>query len=262
MPKAPENLREFAGLLKVVEFLRGPDGCPWDKEQTHKTLTRYAIEEAHELAEAIDGEDVNELRDELGDLLLQVVLHSEIARQMGTFDIFDVIENLNRKMIRRHPHVFGDVKAETSTEVLKNWAAIKAEEKGAVKKPLSFDIPEGLPALLRAHKIGEKTSKVAFDWENADQCWSKVVEETGELKRALDSGSRADIEDELGDLLFSAAQLARHLSLDSEQCLRRCNKRFEERFSRMQDKVAADGKDWATLPPDEKERYWKAAKKG
>lgn len=265
MPKAPKNLREFESLLKVVEFLRGPEGCPWDKEQTHTSLTRYAIEEAFELAEAIDGGDINELRDELGDLLLQVILHSEIARQEGRFDIFDVIENLNRKMVRRHPHVFADVKADTPDEVIKNWSAIKASEKSekgaqAAQRPLSFDIPIGLPALLRAQKIGEKTKRVDFDWENAEQCWGKVHEETEELQEAIASGSREEIESELGDLLFSVAQLARHLSLDSEQALRRCNRRFEERFHRMQDKVKGDGHVWADLSAEERERYWKGAK--
>lgn len=258
MPKAPENLREFSGLLKVVEFLRGPDGCPWDKEQTHQSLTRFAIEEAFELAEAIDQGDVKEIRDELGDVLLQVVLHSEIARQAGTFDIHDVVQAIGDKMVRRHPHVFGDVKAETSSQVLSNWAEIKAAEKGhSPNKPLTFDIPEGLPALLRAQKIGEKTSKVDFDWQNAAQVWDKVHEEVRELQEADTQDER---EAELGDVLFSVAQLARHMGFDPEQALRKANTRFEGRFTRMQAAVAADGKDWKTLPAADKERYWKAAK--
>ncbi len=156
MPKPPNNLRDFAGLVKVVEHLRGPEGCPWDKEQSHETLTRFAIEEAFELGEAIDSGDQKAIRDELGDLLLQVVLHSEIARQEGRFDVNDVIQNISEKMVRRHPHVFADVKVNTSEEVLSNWTEIKAKEKGH-KDP--FDIPKALPSLLRAHKIGEKTKK-------------------------------------------------------------------------------------------------------
>lgn len=259
MPKAPENLREFSALTKVVEFLRGPEGCPWDKEQTHRTLTRYAIEEAFELAAAIDDGSEAELRDELGDLLLQVVLHAEIARQEGRFDVYDVIQNLNQKMIRRHPHVFGNVDVQgSSSQVLKNWAAIKAAEKGQdTKKPLSFDIPVGLPALLRAQKIGEKTKRVNFDWENPAQCWEKVREELNEVQEAR---TAEDKEAELGDLLFSLAQWARHEGLDSEQALRRCNARFEARFTRMQERVAADGLDWQTLAPEVKEKYWKSAK--
>ena len=261
MPKAPDNLREFAGLLKVVEYLRGPDGCPWDKEQTHQTLTRFAIEEAHELAEAIDSGDQAEIRDELGDVLLQVVLHAEIARQDKRFDVFDVIQAISEKMVRRHPHVFGDVKAETANEVLTNWAQIKAKEKGKdANHPLSFDIPQGLPSLLRAQKIGEKTTKVGFDWGSAAECWPKIKEEIAELDEAMKSGKPAEIESELGDVLFSLAQLARHLELDSEQSLRKTNTRFEARFQRMQARVAADGKVWAKLAADEKEKYWKGAK--
>src|SRR5437868_4758688 len=148
MPNPPKNLREFGSLLKVVEFLRGPNGCPWDKEQTHASLTRYAIEEAFELAEAIDGGTDALLKEELGDVLFQAVLHAEIARQEGRFDIFDVIETLNEKMVRRHPHVFADVKADTSSEVLKNWADIKAREKGGAN-PHAFNIPKDFPSLLR-----------------------------------------------------------------------------------------------------------------
>lgn len=262
MPLPPKKLREFESLVQVVESLRGPDGCPWDKEQTHKTLTRFAIEEAYELSEAIDGGNPSLIKEELGDVLLQVILNSEIARQDGQFDVHDVIETLNEKMIRRHPHVFGDVKVGTSDEVLKNWTEIKAEEKGTTtKKPLSFDIPQGLPALIRSQKIGEKTTRVGFDWGNAEECWDKVKEEFGELREALDLKSRTEIESELGDLLFSLAQLARHLQMDSEQALRMTNTRFETRFTKMQELVKDDGKDWETLPHDQRESYWKKAKK-
>jgi tetrapyrrole methylase family protein/MazG family protein len=263
MPKAPPNLRDFEGLLKVVEHLRGPDGCPWDKEQTHDTLTRFAIEEAFELGEAIDSGDEKAIRDELGDLLLQVVLHSEIARQEKRFDIHDVIQNISEKMVRRHPHVFegndgeAPIKADSSEDVLTNWAEIKAKEKGH-KDP--FDIPKYLPALLRAHKIGEKTKKVSFDWETSDQCWTKVSEELGELEQAIKEDDRSEIEAELGDLLFSLSQWARHMDLDAEQALRKTNMSFEKRFKKMQELVKTAGLDWATLPPDQKEKYWKQAK--
>jgi tetrapyrrole methylase family protein/MazG family protein len=259
MPKAPENLREFEGLIKVVEFLRGPDGCPWDKEQTHETLTRFAIEEAHELADAIDSGDVNEIRDELGDVLLQVILHSEIARQEGRFNIYDVVQTISEKMVRRHPHVFGDVVAETSAAVLKNWAEIKAAEKG--RKKTLFDVPKGMPALLRAMKIGEKTKKVDFDWESPEQCWDKVAEELGELQAAVKTGIKNDIEAEFGDLLFSLAQWARHSGLDPEQALRKTNMSFEERFAKMQELVKVDGREWASLNATDKENYWKKAKR-
>lgn len=263
MPKAPQNLREFESLLKVVEDLRGPDGCPWDKEQTHDTLTRFAIEEAHELSEAIDSGDQNAIRDELGDVLLQVVLHSEIARQEKRFDIHDVIQNISEKMVRRHPHVFessdgqAPTKAQNSEAVLTNWAEIKAKEKGH-KDP--FDIPKNLPALLRAHKIGEKTKKVAFDWETSEQCWTKVTEELGELQQAVNENNRTEIEAELGDLLFSLSQWARHMDLDAEQALRKTNMSFEQRFKKMQELVKTAGLSWASLPADQKEKYWKLAK--
>jgi tetrapyrrole methylase family protein / MazG family protein len=285
MPKAPENLREFSSLLKVVEHLRGPDGCPWDKEQTAGSLTRFAIEEAFELAEAIDSGDVGAFKDELGDLLLQVILHSEIARQEGKFDVFDVIQNLSEKMVRRHPHVFADVKVGSSGEVLANWAEIKKAE----GKTKIFDIPSGMPSLLRAHKIGEKTKKLSFDWENAAQCWEKVDEELDELEEAkaavvreharaerypapLDhtpvksvtgvnlTAEDEELEKEFGDVLFSLVQWARHMKIDSEQALRKTNMRFEARFERMQSMVKAAGLDWSTLSPAEKEKYWKQAK--
>jgi len=270
MPKAPDNLKEFSALLKVVEFLRGPDGCPWDKEQTHQSLTRFAIEEAFELGEAIDSGDQSELVGELGDLLLQVVLHSEIARQEKRFDIHDVIATLNEKMIRRHPHVFGDVKVKNSGEVLANWSQIKAEEKGT--KEFAFDIPAALPALIRSQKIGEKTEKIGFDWDSASAVWEKVKEETGELERELHSLSDAEsshdshanlkrIEGEIGDAFFSLAQLARHLDLDAEQCARKANARFEARFAKMRELVKAAGKKWESLGADEKEKFWQSAKR-
>lgn len=266
MPKAPENLREFSSLLKVVEALRGPGGCPWDKEQTHASLTRYAIEEAFELSEAIDSQDKKALCDELGDVLLQVILHAEIARQAASFDIFSVIENLNLKMIRRHPHVFESTdgsrsSAPDSAAVLKNWSEIKAEEKGhAENHPLSFDIPVALPALLRSQKIGEKTKKFSFDWQNANACLPKIHEEIKELEEAMQTQDQAQVTFELGDLLFSIVQLARHLKIDSEQALRQTNRRFESRFQKMQQLVESAGLEWNTLTNANKETYWKKAK--
>jgi tetrapyrrole methylase family protein/MazG family protein len=270
MPKAPENLREFSSLLKVVEFLRGPDGCPWDKEQTHQSLTRFAIEEAFELGEAIDGGDVEEMKGELGDLLLQVVLHSEIARQEKRFDVFDVIATLNEKMVRRHPHVFGDVKVKNSGEVLANWSQIKAAEKG--QKEFVFDIPVALPSLIRSQKIGEKTEKIGFDWDSPAAVWDKVKEEIGELEKELHSlgdhesvdasaANLARIEGEIGDAFFSLAQLARHLGLDAEQCSRKANAKFETRFAKMRELVKVAGKDWDKLGNDEKEKFWQLAKR-
>jgi tetrapyrrole methylase family protein/MazG family protein len=254
-------MRDFKTLLEVVERLRGPDGCPWDKEQTHKSLTRFALEEAFELAEAIDQGQDAEMIEELGDLLLQVVLHSEIARQEKRFDVGDVVASISEKMIRRHPHVFGDQSVKNSEEVLKNWSEIKAREKAAKPKPRGFDVPEALPALVRAQKIGEKTRRQNFDWASPKEVMLKVEEELNEVKEAIQGGSREEVESEIGDLLFSVAQLARHLNCDPEQTLRRCNRRFEKRFFKMRELAEAEGVDFETLPAPQLESLWTRAKK-
>ena len=258
MPKAPDERRSFESLLKVVVALRGPDGCPWDKEQDHRTLTRYAIEEAHEWAEAVDQNDPAEMRSELGDLLFQVVLNAEIARQQGAFDVHDVIETLNEKMIRRHPHVFGDVIAKTAEDVLQNWAEIKAREKGTtVADDLTFNIPRGLPALLRAEKIGAKTADLAFDFDGPMACWQKVEEELQELREAR---TPADRQSELGDILFSLVQWARHSKIDAEQSLRESNQRFEARLTWARRQARSEGKNWTALSDADRDIYWERAK--
>lgn len=262
MTLPPQDLKKFSSLVEVVEALRGPDGCPWDKEQTPLTLTQYAIEEAHELVEAIESGDQAEVVEELGDCLLQVVLHAEIARQENRFDIHDVIATLNDKMIRRHPHVFGDVKAETSAEVLKNWQVIKAQEKEAKKKTRKdFGVPVGLPALQRAQKIGAKTAKLNFDWDHSDQVMEKIQEELAEVKAAVKSRNPKAIEGEIGDLLFSVAQYARHLGIDPEQALRGTNRRFETRFFKMQAIAEKDGAELTALPKEKLEELWQRVKK-
>ena len=254
----PKNLRTFEALVEVVRALRGPDGCPWDKEQTHRTLTPYAIEEAHELAEAIERGQGQEMVEELGDLLLQVALHSEIGRQESKFDIHDVIETLNTKMVRRHPHVFSDTKAETSGEVLQNWAVIKASEKAAKGKsePTGFEIPVSLPALSRASKIGSKTKKHKFDWSKPEEVLAKVEEELLEVREAIQSGTPEEKEAEIGDLLFSVAQLARHVGVEPEQALRTTNQRFENRFFKMKELAKKSGRDFDALTPSELEELW------
>ena len=263
MAEAPKNTREFESLLRIITALRGPGGCPWDLQQTHATLARFAIEEAFELSEAIDTGQTTEIRDELGDVLFQVVLHAEIARQNGTFTLADVIQAVSEKMIRRHPHVFGDVAVTDADEVLRNWSAIKEREKAARpdRDPHDFDIPAALPALLRAHKIGEKTAARDFDWDTADQCWEKVREELGELTEARVEGhGLAREEAELGDLLFSLAQWARHRGLDAERALRRTNQSFEARYRRMRAAAAHDGHEFKSLSSAAKESYWSRAK--
>lgn len=272
MQKPPSDLRSFQALVQVVAALRGPDGCPWDKEQTHQTLTRYAIEETHELVEAIETASPTDVCEELGDVLLQVVLHAEIARQAGQFDILDVIEGISKKMVRRHPHVFeqesdsisaGHGGAKTSAEVLKKWDELKAREKQKAEAseldPFA-SIPKALPALMRSQKIGAKTVRFNFDWQNPEEVLAKLDEEIAELKEAVSSGNRAHASQELGDVLFTVAQLARHLELDSEQSLRGTNHKFETRFKQMRKLIAEDGKKIEDLKIHELEPYWQKAK--
>lgn len=267
MTKPPKDTHSFQSLVEVVATLRGPDGCPWDKEQNHKSLTQHAIEEAHELAEAIDGGRRSEVIEELGDLLLQVVLHAEIAHQEGTFSLSDVIHGIVEKLIRRHPHVFGDVKVEDSAEALRNWAKIKAAEKKSatekaeptVSSPFT-SIPQTLPALIRAQKIGSKTVRFHFDWPNPWQVIEKIEEELEEVKEALRNSDLHQQQKELGDLLFTVVQLARHLNFDAEQSLRMTNKKFEKRFMKMHQLVADDKKIFTELATTELELYWQKAK--
>lgn len=262
MVRPPDDLRKFDSFLQIVEALRGPEGCPWDKEQTHRTLTPYAIEEAHELAEAIEAGDDAEMVKELGDVLLQVVLHSEIGRQEKRFDISDVIYAISEKMVRRHPHVFSDVKVQNSAEVLENWSAIKAKEKGPAKEETRFDIAASLPALARSQKIGEKTKRQRFDWSNATEVLLKVDEELAEVRAEMnDPAKRAALESEVGDLLFSVAQLARHLGFDAEQALRTANTRFENRFFTMKKLIKDSGRDYDRLTSEELENAWKEVKR-
>ncbi|HEX4924581.1 MAG TPA: nucleoside triphosphate pyrophosphohydrolase [Bdellovibrionales bacterium] len=287
-----QDLRQFGTLVEIMAKLRGPGGCPWDQEQTHLSLAPYAIEEASELSEAIhDGED-GAVIEELGDLLLQVVFHAELGRESGRFTIEDVVESISSKLIRRHPHVFADVKVENSEDVTRNWEKIKAAEKEKKKRSGRMDVPLGLPALQRAQKIGDRTKKEKFDWKNALEVFAKLQEEIRELEAELSASggaatsagtgatagkagtagaagsagatgpgdARDAIRMEVGDVLFTAAQLARHLKLDAEQTLRETNQRFETRYLHMRGLAEREGKDWATLPDAEKEAYWQKAK--
>ncbi len=268
MAKIPSNLRQIESLVEIVSSLRGPDGCPWDKEQTHESLTQYAIEETHELVEALeiptsDSSKDSKIKEELGDVLFQVILHSQLASERGAFDLTDVIAAISEKLVRRHPHVFGNVKVADSAEVIQNWEAIKKQEKtleGETAGAYSLNVPP-LPALQRAFKIGKRTEKLKFDWENVEGVLVKVQEEYEELREALDEGVTAEIEHELGDVLFSLAQLGRHLEMEPEQVLRKANTRFETRFAKMIEFATAEGKDWSALKLEEKEAFWQKAKK-
>ncbi|MCB0378246.1 MAG: nucleoside triphosphate pyrophosphohydrolase [Bdellovibrionales bacterium] len=248
-------MNPFEELVKIVARLRGPDGCPWDKEQTHKSLTPYAVEEALELEEAIHNEDWENVKEELGDLLFQSVLHSQIASENDQFNIDDVIKTLNTKMVQRHPHVFADVKVQNSAEVLKNWEEIKSQEKP--KKVTSlFDIPATFPALLRSQKIGKRTQRLDFDWSSSDEVLVKLREEFAELEEAYASKDIHKMNEELGDLLFTAAQMARHLDLDAEKSLRQANEKFVGRFTKM----VKSHKNFENLSRDQKEAAWNKVK--
>jgi tetrapyrrole methylase family protein/MazG family protein len=282
----PTNLRQIESLVEIVAQLRGPNGCPWDKEQTHQSLTQYAIEETHELVEVLEmPEHANKdhkMKEELGDVLFQVVLHAQLAAERGAFTLNDVIESISEKLVRRHPHVFSDVSVADSAEVLRNWDEIKKQEKeqalskaaatanastGAVQdslivaenSPYALNVPP-LPALQRAYKIGKRTEKLRFDWDNASDAMLKVEEEFGELREALDSDVMYEIEYELGDVLFSLSQLSRHLKLDPEQVLRKGNRRFERRFNKMIEIAHAEGVDWSALDLEGKDVFWRKAK--
>lgn len=292
MPKGPGNLKDnresIQALVDIVADLRGPNGCPWDKEQNHRTLARYAIEETFEMVEVLEEREVSrekngtnsdsfisssaKFKDELGDVLFQVVLHAQLAAEEGSFTFNDVVQNISEKLVRRHPHVFSGVNVSGIDEVWKNWEAIKKAEKAARgEKAALISVPPALPALQRALAIGEKTKKLKFDWENPQEVWLKVEEEVAELQEAMDNDVMSEIEHELGDVLFSVAQLARHYELDPEQVLRTANARFLGRFEKMIQSYRASEapaaevddvlKKFGALSNEDKEKFWQLAKK-
>ena len=260
----------FEKLVAVMARLRAPGGCPWDREQTHATLRTYLIEEAYEVLEALDARDDAKFPEELGDLLLQVLFHSQIASEQNRFDITDVIREIHEKMIRRHPHVFGEKQARDSAEVLRNWENIKAEErrKKGIAAPekdaqesILHGVPSSLPALLQGFQLTRKAARVGFDWHSVDGIFDKLEEETHELRAALKAGKSADIEDELGDLLFVAVNLARYLKIDPEIALHQANTKFTRRFQQME-KIARDrGTTFAKVPRPDMETLWDDAKR-
>lgn len=252
----------FEQLVRIMERLRAPGGCPWDREQTHASIKPYLIEEAYEVAEAIEAKDMDELRTELGDLLLQIVFHSEMAREAGTFTIADVIGSITEKMIRRHPHVFADVEVKDAAEVLHNWSRIKAKERAnSEDRSAIAGVPRGMPALLRAARLGEKASRVGFDWQRPEEVLDKVREETDELAAELRRGDHAAVEAELGDVLLALTSFARLSNINAEDALGRAADRFSERFRRMEAAFHAQGKDLRDVPLAEQEAAWQRIKK-
>lgn len=257
VPASQEGER-LLDLVKVQARLRAPDGCPWDREQTHRTLARHLLEETHELLEAIDADDSHAIREELGDLLLQVTFHAQMAADEGRWDIDDVAEGLVRKLIHRHPHVFGEVEVSGADEVLVNWEKLKAAEKG--EKGVEEDIPASLPALARAAKVQRRAAGWGFDWRTAEGALAKLREEVDELAEASEAGDRDAIEAELGDVLFAASALARRLGVDPETALRRTTTRFAERYEAMRVRAREEGVDLEALSEDELLAYFRDAR--
>ncbi len=256
--------RDISRLIEIMAALRNPDGgCPWDLEQTFSTVAPYTIEEAYEVAEAIAENDMDGLRDELGDLLLQSVYHAQMASETGAFDFGDVVEAITTKLIRRHPHVFGDADARAAGAAKGQWERIKAEEKaerGVTHDGLLGGVPVAIPSLMRALKLQQKAGTVGFDWNDPRAVIAKLKEEIGEIEAEIGGGTPERIEDEVGDLLFAAVNLARHLNVDPDQALRRTNAKFTRRFGAIETALAAEGRTPAEASLDEMEALWQRAK--
>ncbi len=246
---------DFSDLCLLAQLLRADGGCPWDREQTHQSIRKDIIEETYEVIEAIDNDDPTLLREELGDLLWQVVFHAELERESDRSDINDIIHDICAKLVHRHPHVFGNVIANTSDVVLSNWEKIKTEEKqrNTVTSKLE-SVPPSLPALMRAQKVGKRAP--FFDFPDSDSVLQKLEEETSELKEAIAGGKQEEIDEEFGDLLFTAVSLARKLGIDSEESLTHATEKFIKRFSRLENEVIKEGKDITTLSMEELDLIW------
>ncbi|GAC1444408.1 MAG: nucleoside triphosphate pyrophosphohydrolase [Chloroflexota bacterium] len=255
-----ENARTFAGLMQVTRRLRGPGGCPWDREQTSLTLKPYLLEEAYEVLDALDSEDPQLLSEELGDLLFQIAIHSQVAAESGAFTIEDVLQNIVCKMIGRHPHVFADLQLETAHDVRQAWEGFKQREKPARVSVLE-EIPRGLPALPRSNLMQKRVASVGFDWPDANRVMDKVDEELQELRRAIDSDLPKDRQrEEFGDLLFALVSVARHLRIDPEEALRLANRKFAGRFHYVESRAASLNKALRDMNAEELDRYWNEAK--
>jgi len=250
--------KNIARLLRIMARLRGPKGCPWDREQTHQSIRHNLIEECYETLDAMDADNSAEFRDELGDLLLQIVFHAQMASEAGEFDFDSVAKSIADKLVRRHPHVFGRKRVSTSVEVLKRWEAIKKQEKNA--HSIVAEIPRSLPALLKADKVQRKVARVGFDWKRVDDVVAKVEEELRELKGALASGGRRQFEEELGDLLFAAVNLARFEGLHAEELLNRTISKFIARFQRIERAVHKSGRRLEDCTLEELDGLWESAK--
>jgi len=245
---------EFVQLVETIRRIRKE--CPWDREQTHESLRKYLIEECFEAAEAIDGKNPKALKEELGDILIQVIFHSILAEEEGAFTLSDVLKETREKLIRRHPHVFGSRNLQTGEEVLKQWEEIKNEEG---RDSVLAGVPNDLPALLKAYRITEKAKAVGFDWEKAEDVWAKVEEELGELREAMEK--KEGLEEEMGDILFVLVNLSRHLGIDPESALRKATGRFIERFSQIEARAKEKGVNLKDMSLEEMDEIWEEAKR-
>ena len=252
---------DFNDLVEIMKYLRAPDGCPWDRVQTHESIRSNFIEETYEVIEAIDNKDSELLKEELGDVLLQVVFHSEMSAEENEFDINDVINGVCKKLVERHPHVFGDVKADNSEEALLSWDNVKMNSKSQKKQSEAMDsVSKALPSLMRAEKIQKKAAKVGFDWDNVEGALDKVAEETDELKEAVDSGSFEQQCEELGDLLFSVVNVSRFLKVDSEKALYDACDKFTDRFKALEILADERGIDIKTASLSQLDSLWEEVK--
>jgi ATP diphosphatase len=257
-----EPSRDIADLLALMKTLRSPEGCPWDREQTFETVAPYTIEEAYEVSAAITEQEPDHIKEELGDLLFQAVFHARIAEERGLFDFGDVVEAVTAKMIARHPHVFGEMKMpEDAAAQTKAWEVLKRQERKAKQQGLLDDVPLALPALIRAYKLQKKAATVGFDWKNAEKVLDKIVEEAGEVVAAQAEGEAPEhLEEEIGDLLFVLANLARHLKVDPETALNRTNQKFTRRFKYIEDELHKQHKEIGSVALDVMETLWEQAK--
>ncbi|WP_308618777.1 nucleoside triphosphate pyrophosphohydrolase [uncultured Eubacterium sp.] len=249
-------------LVAIIKVLRAPGGCPWDREQTHESIKKNFIEETYEVVEAINKQSTDMLREELGDVLLQIVLHSEMESENGNFTFDDVVNDIVQKLVVRHPHVFGEVVANNTAEALNSWDAVKLKIKGQKNQTESMlSVPRELPALMRAQKIQHKAAKIGFDWDNVGGAVDKLYEEIDELKTAMEQGKRLDIEDEFGDVLFSCVNIARFIDVDSEEALTASTDKFMSRFSLVEQMASEQGIDMKSSSIEELDRLWDKAKK-
>ncbi|MFH1242206.1 MAG: nucleoside triphosphate pyrophosphohydrolase [Pseudomonadota bacterium] len=249
-------------LVQLIQRLRGPDGCPWDKKQTESSIKIYLLEEAYEVLAAIEKSSPQDVCSELGDLLFQILFLAQVATEKNQFDFIEVVEMITEKMIRRHPHVFGQKTVDSAEEVAMNWSQIKkAEGDSSVETSVLLEsVPVDMPGLLRAHRLSERASKVGFDWPNASEIWRKVQEEFDELGSAIAEDEREEVAEELGDLLFSMVNLCRHWGLNAEHLVRVANQKFLERFGKMERELKAAGTELEEASPDQMNRTWEMVK--